>query len=134
MISRFKPLPMIGDIVWCRFPYEVGTPGPKPRPALVLNTLNNDHAVLVVYGTTQKTDRVYPGEFVIGPDIDGWEMSGLVQETKFNLGATVSIPFDSDWFDVAPLIFKNSPLPKLGVIPPLAIPLLQRAYRSINRK
>ncbi|TDB47420.1 type II toxin-antitoxin system PemK/MazF family toxin [Photorhabdus khanii] len=134
MQFRFKPLPVAGDIVWCRFPYEIGTPGPKPRLALVLKVFHDEYAVLVVYGTTKKTDRVYPGEFLIGPEIDGWEISGLLMETKFNLGASVAIPFDSDWFSVAPLIFKNTPLPKLGSIPPLAIPLLQRAYKKLQSK
>lgn len=132
MSVRFKPLPASGDILWCRFPQKLGIPGPKPRPALVLNVIPNEHAVLVVYGTSQKISRIYPGEFIIGPDLGGWEVSGLQVETKFDLSRSVTVPFTADWFDVAPGIFRKSPPPKMGVIPPLAIPALQRAYRAIK--
>ncbi|MEC5317511.1 type II toxin-antitoxin system PemK/MazF family toxin [Brenneria populi subsp. brevivirga] len=132
MTFRFKPLPAPGDILWCKFPHQLGMPGPKPRPALVLNIIPNEHAVLVVYGTTQKIDRIYPGEFVIGPKLDGWEVSGLLRETKFDLSRSVTVPFTTDWFNVAPGIFKKSPPPKMGIIPPLAIPALQKAYKAIK--
>lgn len=116
----FSPLPAVGDIVWCRFPYEprLGEPGPKPRPALVVAIAPGRHVVEVAYGTSQKVHppHVYPGEFVMDPADPGFGASGLSYRTKFNLKHLVKLPFDSDWFAVAPGDAINSPLPKIGVL------------------
>ena len=37
-MARGFPPPQSGDIVWCRFPHRGAlVPGPKPRPALVID-------------------------------------------------------------------------------------------------
>lgn len=71
MATTTKPFPQLpepGDFVWCRFPRLPGfpdTPGPKLRPALVIAVSDADHEVMVVYGTSQKTDKIYPTEFLL---------------------------------------------------------------------
>jgi len=117
MAKYFAPLPAPGDIVWCLFPEVVGQPGPKPRPALVLAVAPEFKAITVAYGTSQKTDRVYPTEFVIDPDDANFSQTGLSVRTKFDMNNQVKIPFNSDWVAKAPSSQPNLPLPKLGVLP-----------------
>lgn len=116
MTHSFLPLPAPGDIVWCCFPEVIGTPGPKLRPALVVAVSSQDHAVIVVYGTSQKTNRIYPTEFVIDPADAGYAVSGLSFRTKFDMDRELKLPFDSDWFAPAPGLTPQLPLPKLGVL------------------
>jgi len=62
------PLPAPGDIVWCRFPeLPRQSPGPKPRPALVLEVIEREDGIeiAVVYGTSQRVDKLSAGEFAI---------------------------------------------------------------------
>jgi len=62
------PLPALGDIVYCRFPESLGEPGPKPRPALVIGIAELDDktkAVVAAYGTSQQTEHLRSGEFLI---------------------------------------------------------------------
>ena len=63
-------------------------PSPKPRPALVLavGEVDGKTHVEVAFGTSQRTDRLYSGEFRISPD-DGeaYVLSGLGYPTKFDL-------------------------------------------------
>jgi mRNA-degrading endonuclease toxin of MazEF toxin-antitoxin module len=97
------PRPKLGDIVECRFPREVGVPGPKNRPALVLQieAAADDPAgsvVVVAYATSQNTASVYPGEFVIEADA----RTGLTKATKFDLVNHHRLPFDDRWFAPAP--------------------------------
>ncbi|RAU39929.1 type II toxin-antitoxin system PemK/MazF family toxin [Pseudomonas sp. RIT411] len=129
MTKPFHPLPAPGDIVWCHFPshLDMGNPGPKSRPALVVAVSSGSHAVKVAYGTSQKVDKIYPTEFVLSPD-DGepFAVSGLAAKTKFNLGDTVNVPFDSDWFHVHEGVHVSTPLPKMGV--------LHASYMSAARK
>lgn len=56
---KHNPLPTPGDIVWCHFPItaNLGNPGPKPRPALVIAVSPEHHVVKVVYGTSQKRTK-----------------------------------------------------------------------------
>lgn len=115
MPKNFHPLPATGDILWSQFPQSVGTPGPKPRPVLVVAVSILDHAVEVIYGTSQKTNRIYPSEFVLDPSDPGFKISGLSYRTKFDFRQKVKLPFDSDWFSQAPKVV-NSPLPKLGTL------------------
>lgn len=55
--------------------------------------------VRVAYGTSQHVDRRYPGEFTVRA---ADTQAGLARDTKFDLGNSVRIPFDPDWFAVAP--------------------------------
>lgn len=63
-----------------------GVPGPKNRPALVLQVeqASDDPAgsvVVVAYATSQNTTAGYPGEFVI----EASAKTGLTKATKFDL-------------------------------------------------
>ena len=72
----------------------------------------------VAYGTSQKTGRLYKGEFLISPqDGDAFRTAGLSYPTKFNLAKSLELPYTADWFAVAP----GTPFgqtPKLGVLHP----------------
>lgn len=116
--TNFNPLPAPGDIVWCHFPELDGTPGPKSRPALVVGVSPADHAVMVAYGTSQKTKKIYPGEFALDPNDSGFSDSGLSRRTKFDLNHRIQLPFDSEWFEKAPGFAGHMPLPKMGVLHP----------------
>jgi len=130
----FRPLPAPGDIVWTFFPQseDLGYPGPKPRPALVLFISEEDHAVEIAYGTSQRTDKMYPGEFVLDPADAGFAISGLSARTKFDLGRTVRLPFNSNWFKPSPDVHVSSPLPKMGTLHASYMIAAGRAYKRVN--
>ena len=134
---RFFTLPEAGDIVWCRFPEEaMGRPGPKPRPAMVvdLGTLHSDPAVEVIYGTSQKLERLYAGEFAITPE-DGiaYRASGLSRATKFDMSRSVFLPYNVVWFGVPPGA-PHGQTPKLGILHPSLIHRAQAAYASRRKR
>ncbi|EKJ7348255.1 TPA: hypothetical protein ACF6WF_004994 [Klebsiella pneumoniae] len=109
MATTTKPFPQLpepGDFVWCRFPHLPGfpdVPGPKLRPGLVIAVSDADHEVMVVYGTSQKTDKIYPTEFLLKTTDAGFAVSGLAHDTKFDMAVRIELPYDSDWFDLAPI-------------------------------
>jgi hypothetical protein len=102
MIARpWAPRPQAGDIVQCRFPEgKVGIPGPKDRPALVVEVEDGPEEaaaaiVRIAFGTSQGVEQRYLGEFTIrATDAN----AGLGRDTKFDLGNTVRLAFDSEWF------------------------------------
>ncbi len=130
--GRYFAAPKPGDIVWCRFPREKShEPAPKARPALVLRVgrIDDRPAVAIAYGTSQKVERLSPGEFAISPaDGAAYTASGLSYPTKFNLARRVELPFNDRWFAVPP----GAPFgqqPKLGVLHPA---LMRRAEAAFN--
>lgn len=129
MATHYLPLPIAGDIIWCKFPQDedLGNPGPKPRPGLILNAFPDIHAVLITYGTSQHTgpDEIFPGEFVIDGQLD---TAGLSKATKFDLNRLQKLPFNTDWFGIAPGVERKSPLPKMGVIPPIFMSPMRAAW------
>jgi len=133
MTKKFNPLPAPGDFVWCHFPEIIGKPGPKARPALVVAVSVIDHAVEIAYGTSQKTDRIYPGEFLLDPSDAGFDDSGLACATKFDLNNCVKLPFDSDWFALNMGVYASIPLPKIGVLHPSYVHAAHKAY-SLKKK
>lgn len=98
----FAP-PKPGDIVECRFPKsKIAQPGPKPRPALVLEVErfpDGSCDVVVAYGTSQGANTRYQGEFTLLASEPG---AGLAKDTKFDLRQSAKLPFDDEWFEVAP--------------------------------
>ncbi len=125
----FTP-PQPGDIVWCRFPQNrVPKPGPKPRPALVLAVGESDGnpVARVAFGTSQKTDQLYAGEFAILPaQADAFAESGLSYPTKFNLGKIFELDYNDIWFGVPPQAPYGQNA-KLGILHPS---LLRRAMAA----
>jgi hypothetical protein len=130
------PPPAPGDVVWCRFPEKkVSGPGPKPRPSLVLRVGEADgHPVVeVAYGTSQKVDSLYAGEFAITPsDGAAYEAAVLSSPTKFNLRETFELDFNREWFALAP----GAPFgqtPKLGVLHPSLMRRARAAFDAARR-
>lgn len=129
------PAPEAGDIVWCPFPHNRGIePGPKPRPALVVKVFEDivestieanardtaapGYIVLVAYGTSQKTDQLRSGEFLIAPrEAAAYQLAGLSYATKFSFRSTVELPYNSEWFKVPPGA-PHGQIPRLGVLHP----------------
>lgn len=118
---KYFLIPKNGDIVWCRFPETMGRPGPKPRPALIIEIgadAQNKPVVTVVYGTSKKIDRLYPSEFKIArEDGESFRLSGLAADTKFDFNHRVKLPYCSMWFAQAPGQM-NVDQTKLGVLAP----------------
>ena len=129
---RFFAPPEPGDIVYCRFPRKgIPGPAPKPRPALVLavGEIEGNPHVEVAYGTSQRTDRLHSGEFLIAPaDGDAYALSGLSYPTKFDLRSRKELPYDEDWFRVPPHA-PHGQTPKLGVLHPA---LMHRAKAAFD--
>lgn len=133
-VKQHTPLPEPGDIVWCHFPQLPGKPGPKPRPALVLQVSEQDHEVRVVYGTSQKTQKIYPTEFLLKKGEPGFSLSGLARDTKFDMAVKVELPFNSDWFDLAPIkdgVASMSPV--MGALHPTYLERVKQANRNADK-
>jgi len=134
---RWFTAPRAGDIVWCRFPQRgLPGPGPKPRPALVLRVGEHEgHPVVeVCYGTSQKTDQLYAGEFAITPiDDAGFSAAGLSYPTKFNLGETFELDFNDVWFAIAPGA-PHGQTPKLGILHPSLMRRAAAAARAAKKR
>lgn len=130
---KYFSAPVVGDIVWCLFPEKIGKPGPKPRPALIIelgSDANNNPIVTVIYGTTQKLNRMYPSEFKIEKsDGASFALSGLAYDTKFDFNHQVKLPFCDTWFGVytAKQIGNQ---PKIGVLAPNLVARAALAYRA----
>ena len=123
--------PVAGEIVWCHFPENKGIqPGPKPRPALIVKVIDDQmpqFLVMVAYGTSQKTDQLRSGEFLISNnEIAAYQLAGLSYSTKFSFHSTVELPYSNEWFKVPPGA-PNGQTPKLGVLHPS---LMQRAHAA----
>ena len=127
------PLPASGDIVWCLFPQIARNPGPKKRPALVVRVSPSTHEIAVVYGTSQKTEKLYATEIALDPSEPGFATSGLSYRTKFDLSRVVKLPFDSFWFGPAPGATTNSPPPKIGSLHPNYFPAMHVALKNLKR-
>ncbi|MDX7489832.1 MULTISPECIES: type II toxin-antitoxin system PemK/MazF family toxin [Serratia] len=140
MTTAAKPFPQLpepGDIVWCLYPElprNPGQPGPKPRPALILKVSEADHEVMVVYGTSQKTHRIYPTEFVLKKVDPGFALSGLAYDTKFDMSVRIDLPYDSDWFDLAPIKNGNATTsPVMGALHPTYMDAVRRADAEVQK-
>ena len=135
-MARVFPAPQAGDIVWCRFPHRgILVPGPKPRPALVIDIgrLGDDPAVEVIYGTSRKLDRLYPGEFsIVLEDGDAFAASGLSHPTKFDTARSVFLPYNDDWFFV-PAGAPCGQTPRLGVLHPSLVRRAKAAFAAASR-
>lgn len=131
MTRSFHQLPAPGDIVWCRFPENLGAPGSKPRPALVLGVGFSDSekdTVRVAYGTTKRVGEKFSGEFEITPN-DGvaFTLSGLSFPTKFDLKKTEVLPYTEEWF-AAPPNPRHGANPKLGTLHPNLMKRAEAAF------
>lgn len=131
------PVPEPGDIVWCRFPERPrDVPGPKPRPALVLEVsqYEDGHLLKVAYGTSKKVNQLMAGEFAICKLTNplGYQLAGLALDTKFDLRAVVEIPWDELFFAIPPRP-EHGQHPKLGVLHPSLVKVVASALRAISK-
>jgi hypothetical protein len=122
--------------VWCRFPErKLPAPGPKARPALVLRTGEDDAGrpvVEVAYGTSQRVDQLFAGEFAITPaDRTAYSAAGLSYPTKFDLRQTFELDFNDLWFAVPPGA-PHGDRPKLGVLHPSLVRRAEAAMRAAS--
>jgi hypothetical protein len=87
--------------------------------------------VTVAYGTSQKTDRLYRGEFRI-TKIEhpaAYASAGLSYSTKFDLGKMIDLPYNADYFSVPP----HAPYgqtPQLGTLHPSMVRVAAAAYAA----
>lgn len=89
MNKGIDPLPKHGDIIYCFFPdrdflnkEDEGLPFLDPHYCLVLKKYEETHSVLVVYGTSKKTNEKNNTDLIIS-DSNDIKKSGLHKETKF---------------------------------------------------
>ena len=142
-ITGFAQAPHVGDVVLCRFPYEVGgqlerRPGPKVHPGIILQVLlpsaQNPHVprVTVCYGTSA-VHRVFPWDLVIHPLKHPREFapSGLSHETRFDLSKRATLPFDSAWFQ-APLNQRFGDSPKIGALSEGSLARLSESWAHVG--
>ena len=130
--------PSEGDIVWCHFPEEQdGSPGPKPRPALVIDVeVRTAGAVVsVIYGTSQRVTSLKSGEFAISQSMnpDAYKLAGLSYDTKFNFRETAPLPWTEEFFKVPP----RAPCgqrPKLGSLHVSLHRAAQAAFNASKRR
>ncbi len=130
---RWWPEPTAGEIVWCHFPDNIH-PKPKPRPGLIISTKVDDEEnffVSVAYGTSQKTNRLYIGEFLISKrdHSAAYASAGLSYDTKFNLKRILELPFNDDYFSVPPLA-PYGQIPKLGTLHPSMVKIAAAAFSA----
>ena len=111
-------------------------PGPKPRPALVLSVREfaGRSIAVVAYGTSQKVDQLYAGEFsIVSADRAAFEAAGLAVSTKFNLARIFALDYNDVWFGVAP----GAPYgqsPKLGILHPTLVRRAKAAYDAATHR
>jgi hypothetical protein len=129
------PEPSAGDVVWCHFPDNIH-PKPKPRPALVIEVYDDDDPqfhVKVAYGTSQRKNKLYRGEFCIfkSSNATAYSVAGVSFSTKFDLKQILTLPFSTDWFSVPPAA-PHGQIPRLGMLHPSLVPALQVAYGAAH--
>ena len=128
--------PTAGEIVWCHFPDNIH-PKPKPRPGLIVSTKEDDDGhicVNVAYGTSQKIDRLYGGEFRIskGGHPVAYASAGLSYDTKFDLRSVLELPFNDAYFSVPPHA-PHGQMPKLGTLHPSMVRIAATAFAAATR-
>lgn len=93
---------------------------------------DEQYAVKVVYGTSQRVDNLFSGEFQITPaDGEAYRLAGLSYPTKFDLGKVAELPFNNQWFDVPPQP-RHGQIPKLGILHPSLMSRLRAARDALS--
>ena len=106
------------------------------RTALILVVFDDDapeFTVQVAYGTSQRTTKLYRGEFAILRDknLAAYEEAKLSFDTKFNLRQVLELPFSTDWFSVPP-DGPHGQIPKLGTLHPSMVRSVQAAFQAVS--
>jgi hypothetical protein len=129
------PEPTAGDIVWCRFPPHESIPGTiKARPTLIIRAIPLEPQdrrcwVVVAYGTSQKTSRIYRDEFLISKfkHPEAYRAAGLSRDTKFCFSKVAKLPFN-DIFFAPPPHAPYGETPKLGSLHPIMMSDARAAF------
>jgi hypothetical protein len=90
--------------------------------------------VCVSYGTSQKTDRLYSGEFRISKSEHpaAYASAGLSYDTKFDLRNILELPFNDAYFSVPPHA-PHGQTPKLGTLHPSMVRIAAFAYAAASK-
>jgi hypothetical protein len=133
---RWWPEPTAGEIVWCHFPDHIH-PKPKARPGLIVATKEDDEGMIfvsVAYGTSQRTNRLYSGEFRIAKSEHpaAYAAAGLSYDTKFDLGKALDLPFNDAYFSVPPHA-PHGQTPKLGMLHPSMVRIAAAAFKAARK-
>lgn len=132
MTASWKP-PEIGEIVWCHFPEMPETqPGPKPRPALILEIVEYDEewAVRVIPGTSKNVESLHRGEAAITKaNATAYALAGLSFDTKFDFKASIKLPWSNRYFKVPPRA-PYGQTPKMGVLHPALYHAFAAAFNA----
>ena len=123
----------VGAIVRVWFPESeaVMEPGPKFRPALVLDVSNGPNGrreALVAYGTSQNTRSCQLGEFTV----KSGDAHALDRDTKFCLKRAVWLPLSREYF-VGPAKFTQPPRPsdlRRSSLPSVPLSALRPTWRA----
>ena len=85
----------------------------------------------VAYGTSQKTDRLYSGEFRISKSehAAAYTGAGLSYDTKFDLRKILELPFNDAYFSVPPHA-PHGQTPKLGTLHPSMVRIAATAFAA----
>lgn len=143
IIARHRryPDPEAGDIVMCRFPYELGKPHPasKPRPAIVLRVRDPAEAggvvVVEVCPGTKQIDRLQEWDLLIERkqhEVE-YQLAGLSYDTKFDLSKIAPLEYTSEWF-VIPERGSYGQTPKIGTVHPLTYRRMGMALKGAKQK
>ena len=91
-----QPSALVGAIVFVWFPEDENLlePGPKFRPALIINADDQKRQFLVAYGTSQHTNQQRAGEITVTP----LELPKLSRTTKFAIGKARWLPITPEYF------------------------------------
>jgi len=111
-------------------------PGPKPRPALVMDVerCKGGDVVSVVYGTSQHLEDIRAGEMAIRKQTDdpAYTLAGLAYDTKFDFGTIIKLHWSTRYFKPPPARpFGNTP--KLGTLHPSMMRAAAAAHKAAQQ-
>ena len=88
----------------------------------------------VAYGTSQKTNRLYSGEFRItrSEHPAAYTSAGLSFDTKFDLRNVLELPFNDVYFSVPPHA-PHGQIPRLGTLHPSMVRIAAAAFAAAKR-
>ena len=89
----------------------------------------------MAYGTSQKTDQLYSGEFRItkAEHTAAYASAGLSYDTKFDLSKVLELPFNDAYFSVPPHA-PHGQIPKLGTLHPSMVRIAPTAFAATGKK
>jgi len=89
--------------------------------------------VSVAYGTSQKTNRIYSGEFrIVKNEHAAYASAGLSYDTTFNLRHVFELPFNDAYFSVPPHA-PHGQIPMLGALHPSMVRIAASAFAAASR-